>query len=175
MANPERRYYLAAENDEEIVKAFFVGRDAAFAAAREIAAKHGGAAVTQGWSMAGVVFDGEVPAGWRRVDSTADGKPYYLPERRTKAGKEAHKEISSIRIPGASELHSKFSKDGGMFGEAGPNGGYYILYITAEVIGGKCIIHVPEKMDFHPPTSRLLKHSEYWQIGEEAKAAKAAA
>lgn len=164
----ERRYYLAQGQDEEIVRQFFKERDDAFSKTKEIAAKFGGHPVTQGWRMAGIVFDGGAPSGWKRKDSLSDGRPYFMPERRSKAGKEAHAEIRSVSIPGASELHSKFSNNGGEFGDAGPNGGFYILYITAEIIGGQCIIHVPEKMDFHPPHSKPLKHSEYWQI-QEAK------
>lgn len=174
MATADRRYYLAEGRDEEIVKEFFTRRDAAFRAAREVAAKHGGAAVTQGWNMAGVSFTDEPPAGWKRIGSTADGKSYYLPERRSKAGKETLKEIRAIRIPGASNLHSEFANDGGVFGEGGPRGGFYIHYITAEIVSGKCIIQVPEKMDFHPPHSRPLKQSEYWQIIEDAKSASSA-
>jgi hypothetical protein len=171
MSSLNYRYYLAKGRDEQTVREFFRSRDEAFAQARAIAEKHGGEAVTRGRTMCGVVFNGEVPDGWKREGSTGDSRAYYMPLRRSKAGKEIAKEIGSVSIPGAIDLHSKLSpNEGSVFGDAGPNGGFFILYITAEIVGGQCIIHVPRKMDFRPPHSQPLKQSEYWQIKEAALA-----
>lgn len=168
---PKRRYYLASGKDEQIVREFFAERTAAFDAANVVAKKFGGAAATQGHRIAGIVFEGDAPDGWRKIGITADGKPYFLPITRSKAGKEAKKEIASVKIPGAIDLHSKFSGDGGCFGEAGPSGGFYLLYITAEIVNGQCIIQVPAQMDFEPAHSKPLLMSEYWSIKEASKAA----
>lgn len=168
----ETRYYEAHGPEEQIVREFFESRVAAFRACREVAEKHGGEAVTHGHRMAGIAFSGEAPAGWKRAGSTGDGKAYHLPVKRSKAGKAIAKEIDAIRIPEACNLHSKLApRDGGVFSEGGPHGGYIIRYITAEIVAGKTIIHVPEGMDFTPAHSTPLKQSEYWQVKETADAA----
>jgi len=170
----ERRYYLAAGNDETVVRDFFKHRNEAFDNATAVAKKHGGTAVTNGYRMCGVAFADDIPHGWKEEGRLPNGSSYYMPIRRSKSGKETSKEIRSILIPGASELHSKFSDDGGVYSDAADGRmGFIIYYITAEIINGQCIIQVPETMQFDPPESRSLKKSEYWQIKEGSESSHA--
>lgn len=169
MADMDRRYYLAAGEDEKTIRDFFQSRADAFKAAEYLAESFGGKAVTQGRYMPGVLFDDDtLPHGWRQVGSLPDGQKYYTPIRRSKIGKATSDAIREIQIPGAPYLHSKFSQDGGVFGESAPHGGFFIAYITAEIIDGKCILRVPDTMEFEPKNSTTLKKSEYWAIREAA-------
>lgn len=170
----EKRFYLAEGLDEKTVRNFFQERLDALDAASDLAKEYGGKAVTQGRSMVGVAFDGEFPKGWRRAGSTGSGQSYYIPDARSKAGKEAKMAIHNIRIPGAMEIDSRLGGPGGVMADAGPRGGYWMFFITAEIIDGKCIIHVPEKCDFEPKHSKPLKKSDYWKM-KEAASDKAAA
>ena len=166
----DSKYFLASGKDEEKVRTFFEERQAGFKAANDLAEEFGGVAVSRGPFMCGVAFPDGAPEGWREIGRTGDRKPYYLPVRRSKQGKDRFDRIKQIRIPGASELHSKFSRDGGVWGNADPGGrGYSIHYMTAEIIDGKCVIHVPEKMEVSLPDSRELKKSEYWKLKETAQ------
>lgn len=169
----EYRYYLAGGESEQKVREFFKRRadihDQIIALGKEL----GGTPIANGRTVSGFAFD-ECPDGWRKAGWTPKGGDYFLPVRRSKAGKELYKRIEAFRIPDAHEIHSMFSNDGGVWGEMSVRGGFPIYYITAEISKGKVIIHVPEKSDLEPPESKLLKNSEYWAIKEQAKETAAA-
>ena len=160
----ERAYFLAHGKSETKVREFFTKRQAAMIAADDIAKEVGGNGTVGAYRISGILFKDGAPEGWTKKGVSTDGQYYYMPLRRSKAGKALCQRISSIRIPGASDLHSEFSRDGGHMSSNGL--GITINYISAEIVRGKAIITVPSGMDFVPPESTPLKMSEYWTLKE---------
>ena len=159
----ERSYFLAHGESEKKVREFFAKRGEAFTQANAIAKEVGGDRPAVGHRISGITFKA-VPHGWTEKGRTGDGIPYYLPLRKSKAGKELASRIEAVRIPGAVDLHSEFTRDGGHLSSEGL--GITINYISAQIIGGKAVITVPNGMDFVPPDCTPLKTSEYWALKE---------
>ena len=160
----ERSYFLAHGESETKVREFFTKRQAAIIAANDMAKEVGGTGTVGAYRVSGILFKDGPPEGWTQKGTSTDGQRYYMPLRRSKAGKALCQRIAAIRIPAASDLHSEFSTDGGHMASAGL--GITINYISAEMVRGKAIISVPNGMDFVPPDSTPLKMSEYWAIKE---------
>ena len=159
-----RKYFLASGESVEKVRKFFEARSAAISSAQALAAEVGGTGPAVSWAMVGVFFEGSAPDGWTSKGVSMDGAKYYMPLRRSKAGKELCKRMATIRVPSAADLHSQFTKDGGHLSQMGSQ--MAIHYISAEIIKGSVVISVPEGMDYTPPDSAPLKMSEYWALKE---------
>ena len=160
----ERSYFLAHGESEKKVRDFFARRLDALREASELAKSLGGDGTVGSRRVSGVIFKGGKPEGWAEKGVTSTGERYYMPLRKSKAGKALAARISSLRIPDGMELHSEFSNDGGHLATSGM--GISIQYISAEIAKGKAIISVPAGMDFTPPESTPLKMSEYWALKE---------
>lgn len=160
----ERKYFLAHGESEVKVREFFERRVAAIRAGNELAVSVGATCAVFGSHLAGVLFEGKAPAGWTEKGRTSKGERYFMPLRKSKAGKELAQRLSAIRIPDTVELHSMFSTDGGHIDAVGAS--FAIHYISAEITKGKVIVSVPAGMDFVPPDTAPLKMSEYWAIKE---------
>lgn len=160
----ERKYYLAHGDSEAKVRDFFTKRQAAIIAANDMAKEVGGNGTVGAYRISGIVFKDGAPEGWTEKGTSTDGQRYYMPLRRSKAGKALCQRLAQIRIPAASDLHSEFSPDGGHMSTVGL--GITINYISAEIVKGKSIITVPDGIDFVPPESTPLKMSEYWALKE---------
>lgn len=164
----EREYYLAGGADLEKLKCFIDKRSEAFKHMAETAAKYGGNAVHNGVRITGLVFAGNAPVGWTPRGSVSKGK-FYLPKRDSAERKAAAADIDSLRLPGASELHSLFSNDGGVM-KAGDGFSMCLLFISYESIGDKLLLSVPPGCQFTPDGSEPLKMSEYWSLKEKTAA-----
>ena len=160
----EKKYFLAHGDSEAKVRDFFERRVAAIREANELAKSLGGDCAVFSSHVAGVIFSGTAPDGWTMKGRTTEGAKYFMPLRKSKAGKEIARQLTAIQIPGGRDLHGLFSSDGGHFDTSML--GLAIYYISAEITRGKVIISVPEGMDFAPPESTPLMMSEYWAIKE---------
>lgn len=160
----ERSYFLAHGESEAKVRDFFERRTTAIREANDLAKSVGGTCAVFSSYVSGVMFDGNAPEGWTHKGYTTDGGKYWMPLRKSKAGKELAKRLTAIRIPGAMDLHGALSSEGGYL--AGSGTGFALHWISAEIAKGKAIISVPAGMDFTPPESTPLKMSEYWAIKE---------
>lgn len=166
----EREYYVAGGADLEKLKGFIENRSAAFKRMAETAAKYGGKAVHNGVRVTGILFDGNAPAGWTPRGSFGVGK-FYLPKRDSAERKAAATDIGNVQLPGAFELHSLFSNDGGVMktGE-GQGFGMRLLFISYEDVAGTLLLSIPTGCDFTPDGSEPLKMSEYWALKEKTAA-----
>lgn len=164
----ERKYYLAHGTSEAKVRDFFERRAAAIRTGNELAVSVGATCAVFGSRLAGVLFEGKAPDGWTEKGRTNKGERYFMPLRKSKAGKELSQRLSAVRITDGVELHSIFTNEGAHLIDT-IGGSFSIQYISAEITKGKAIISVPEGMDFVPPDATPLKMSEYWAI-KEAKA-----
>lgn len=160
----ERKYFLAHGESETKVRAFFERRVAAIKEGNDLAVSLGGLCAVFSHCVGGVIFADKAPDGWTMKGRTSKGEKYFMPLRKSKAGKDLASRLTSIRIPEARDLHSQFSSDGGHIDGGGM--GFAIHYISAEIAKGKAIISVPAGLDFTPPESTPLKMSEYWAIKE---------
>ena len=162
----EREYYLAGGADLEKLKGFIEKRSAAFKLMAETAAKYGGKAVHNGVRVTGLLFDGNAPAGWTPRGSFGVGK-FYLPKRDSAERKAAATELENVQLPCGFELHSLFSKDGGVMKEGEGKGfGMRLLFISYEDVAGELLLSIPTGCDFTPDGSGPLKMSEYWALKE---------
>ena len=170
MSKPDRKYFLAGGESERKVRDFFRRRQDGFREANAIADEVGGSGAAVGYGVAGIVFEGEVPKGWARKGTTKDGAAYFLPVRRSKAGKALFSRIREVRVPEARDLHSQLCQHREAVTGPGVHGGIAIHYVSAEIVGDRAVISVPDQMDFTPPDSKPLKMSEYWALKEEQDA-----
>lgn len=160
----EKKYFLAHGSSEAKVRDFFERRVAAIKAGNDLAKSLGADCAVFSSRVGGVVFSGKAPDGWAKKGITTEGTPYWMPLRKSKAGKELAERLTAICIPDGRELHSLFSSAGGHFAMIG--GSFAIHYISAEITKNKVIISVPDGLDFTPPDATPLKMSEYWAIKE---------
>mgnify|MGYP000920180675 CR=1 FL=1 len=175
----EREFWLAGGADLEKAKAFIAERGAAIANMQIAAKAYGGTAVSNGYSITGLMFEGDTPpVGWSKKGD-CDGKPFFLPKRTSKELRDIAAELAKHRMKGASGFHALMTsnpKNGGvMKPAAGGQFGMRLLYIIWEWIGDDLLLSVPTGEDvFTPNGSRKLAMSEYWAMREAAEKAVAA-
>lgn len=115
-----------------------------------------------GGRFAGLVFNGEAPAGWRKKEDM------WVPDKKLKAGREIAQRIA-VGPKGMDPW-----RFGGMMGtelkaDCTPYSHGTIYFTLYEKHGDRFILSVPEIAQVDPPGCTLLKMSEYWRIVEEAK------
>jgi hypothetical protein len=164
----EREYYVACGEDLEKAVDFISRRQAASDAMISLARELGGkSSASNGWSMGGVIFEGEPPTGWILKGYTRENEPFYLPRKTTKEGRELAKRITDIRMPNMYDFHAMYDKNGGVDrGSAGYGKGQRVLYISWEYVGGCLLLSVPIGSTYKPNGSRKIKMSEYWAMKE---------
>ena len=155
----ERTYYIATGDTEAQLRALLARHQAAQEVWWEFARKHGAARIQpSGRSLYALQWDGERAVGWG-----VKGRP----NTKTKAGKEAAKEMAAlpegasgwditdiIGLPGFLVVDSAFKS------------------AAAVLVGPKTFVWMSADQEFTPgPDLRLIKTSEYWRMKEEAEAA----
>lgn len=158
----ERNYYLV-DKDSPVMGVIekAVGYQRAFHGFLESLKKEFGACDVMTYSharLAGLVFDGEIPNGWRQKA----GEKFCVPDARSKTGREIKKRTYPIGVDAW-----RFSD---MLGRGySPYAEGHVYLTTYERYGDTYVLSVPVQCEVEPEGCTLLKMSEYWRIVEDAK------
>jgi hypothetical protein len=131
-----------------------------------LAAEVGAEGPVHSHSVVGFVFGGDTPPeGWSEA-GRVEGRPYFAPSRRTKAGRALHGRMAAIRTLTGREFGQAFGHHGVLVG------GNRILFMAFEPLGDALVIAVPrgdgDGEGLVPPDAAPLKMSEYWAMKEAA-------
>lgn len=161
----ERKYFLVGAYSPAMqVIQKCIGEQRAFREWLELFKQEFGAsdAYTYGNArFAGLVFQGDIPEGWRQKA----GKPFCVPALKSKAGREIHRRLSTYPVGVDSWRFSS------MLGrEYSPYADGHVYLSTYEKHGDQYILSIPAQCNVYPTGCTPLKMSEYWRIVEDAKA-----
>lgn len=178
----EREFYRVERGGESFkkIEGFIADWNAANKARYELMKRYGGSALFGSDSaLVGFVFEGDdIPDGWM-VTKKSNAPNVYVPNRLTKQGRAAAKELSNpqLRLPGGMQFHWLFADDMWL-GASVAGKGFPIHYILYEKFGDDFVLTVPTQgrpKDWEVPTDcKLMKRSEYWLMKEAKEAAKSA-
>jgi len=135
-------------------------------------------ACSTGYHIAGLLWrdHSEVASGWKLSKSKlSDGGPYWVPDRKTKAGREARKRMDALPVARSNLLTQLICGDTMIFtGRDNPRGGMSLGGCSLEIFCGIDVVGIPnvyagEKVEPHtvPKDARRLKLSEYHAMKED--------
>ena len=131
-----------------------------------------------GHHIAGLIWNdpGKVHAGWKLAKAKmADGNPYWVPDRKTKAGRDAVKRMHALPVARSNLLTQLICGVTLIFtGRDNPRGGMSLGGCSLEIFDGSDVVGIPNVYEGEtsrphtiPKDARRLKLSEYHAMKED--------
>lgn len=173
------KYYIAGGKTLDAVRAWQKELHLSDAAIDQLKSEFGAKGmVRRGERIAGLIFEGEAPAGWR--SEWGAGSKFHFPYRKTKADKAIWAKFSAINIPTARAFSTLLGLGAhGVMTQSASGLGFTMHYPVFETLADeRVIVSIPAsdsgdpEKEFIPPDCEPLKVSEYFALKEADEAAK---